>query len=146
MEKPSRLRFSIDIGGTFTDLVVLDETTGKTMREKVRTTPGNPLIGALDVIDKAKLDLTTVERFFVHGSTMASNVLLERKGAKVAFLTTKGFRDIQEVGRHEREDDLYNLKYHKPPLIVPRELTFDISERMNYLGEVLVELDTHETV
>ena len=144
MEKPSRLRFSIDIGGTFTDLVVLDEATGKTIREKARTTPGNPLIGALDVIDKAKLDLTTVERFFVHGSTMASNVLLERKGAKVAFLATKGFRDIQEVGRHEREDDLYNLKYHKPPLIVPRELTFDISERMNYLGEVLVELDTQD--
>ena len=137
------LRFAIDTGGTFTDIVVLDEDTGDFRIEKVPTTPGNTLIGALNAIEKAKVDLASIERFFVHGSTTAMNCLLERKGAKTAYLATKGFRDIPEIARFDRPQ-LYNVKYVKPPQIVPRELTFEVSERLNYNGEVLVDLDIED--
>lgn len=138
-----RLRFAIDTGGTFTDIVVLDEDTGNFRIEKVPTTPSNILIGSLNAIEKAKLDLTNVERFFIHGSTTAMNCLLERKGAKTAYVATKGFRDVPEIARYDRPQ-LYNIKYKRTPPPVPRDLAFEVSERINYKGEVLVDLDIED--
>lgn len=143
MTEARRLRFAIDNGGTFTDMVVLDEGTGEFWLEKAHTTPQNTLIGLLDVIDKAKLDLAHVSRFFVHGSTTAVNALLQRKGVKTAYITTKGFRDVPEIMRYNRPE-IYNPKYHKPPQIVPRDLRFEVTERMNARGEVLVDLDLEQ--
>lgn len=143
MVKARRLRFAIDNGGTFTDMVVLDEETGEFWLEKAPTTPSNTLIGLLDVIEKAKLDLAHVSRFFVHGSTTAVNALLQRKGVKTAYITTKGFRDVPEIMRYNRPE-IYNPKYHKPAQIVPRELRFEVTERVNARGEVLVDLDLEE--
>jgi len=138
-----RLRFAIDTGGTFTDIVVLDEDTGNFRMEKVPTTPSNVLTGSLNAIEKAKLDLASVERFFIHGSTTAMNCLLERKGAKTAYLATKGFRDVPEIARYDRPE-LYNIKYKRQPPPVPRDLAFEVSERLDYKGEVLVPLDVED--
>lgn len=140
MPESMHLRFSIDTGGTFTDIVVLDEDSGEFSITKSPTTPQNTLVGVLNVIDKAKLDLTSVGRFFVHGSTTAINTLLQRKGVRTAYVTTKGFRDVPEIARYNRPE-LYNPKYHKPPQIVQRELRLEVTERLNGRGEVLVDLD-----
>jgi N-methylhydantoinase A len=94
-------------------------------------------------ITKAKIDLRDVQRFFVHGSTTALNALLERKGVRTAYLGTKGFRDVPEIMRFNRPE-MYNPKYHKPPQIVPRNLRFEVTERINSRGEVLVALDEAE--
>lgn len=143
MEEPSGYRFSVDTGGTFTDIVILNENTGELSFDKAPTTPENTLVGVLNIINKAKLDLACVERFFVHGSTTAINALLERKGARTAFIATRGFRDVPEIGRYNRPE-MYNPKYHKPEQIVPRELRFEVLERLNAHGEILVELDTED--
>lgn len=143
MEKTSGLRFSIDTGGTFTDIVVLDEDTGTLKMDKVPTTPENTLLGVLNAIEKVKLDLANVKTFFVHGSTTAINTLLQRKGVLTAYVTTTGFRDVPEIARYNRVE-MYNPKYHKPPQILPRELRFEVTERLNARGEVEVELDTDD--
>lgn len=143
MADKRNLRFAIDTGGTFTDIVVLDEAAGTFEMDKSPTTPANTLNGVLNVIDKAELDLKSVGRFFVHGSTTALNALLERKGVKTAYVTTKGFRDVPEIGRFGRPE-MYNPKYHKPPQIVPRELRFEVTERLNASGAVLTKLDEED--
>src|SRR5690606_6677013 len=136
-------RFAIDTGGTFTDIVVLDEGAGTFTMDKASTTPHNTLEGVLAAIDKAGIDRRKVDRFFVHGSTTALNALLERKGVRTAYLTTRGFRDVPEIMRYNRPE-MYNPKYHKPPQIVPRELRFEVTERLNTHGEVLEPLDEAE--
>jgi N-methylhydantoinase A len=135
-----RHRFSVDTGGTFTDIVVLDEETGAFTIDKAPTTPGNVLEGLLNVIRKAQLDLAQVGRFFVYGSTTALNALLERKGVKTAYIATHGFRDVPQIGRINRPE-MYNPKYHKPPQIVPRDLRFEVIERLNADGEIITPLD-----
>jgi N-methylhydantoinase A len=134
------IRFAIDTGGTFTDIVVLDEHTGTFAIDKAPTTPGNVLQGLLNVIQKAKIDLSQVERFFVHGSTTALNALLERKGVKTAYIATRGFRDVPQIGRVNRPE-MYNPKYHKPAQIVPRNLRFEVNERLNANGEIIAPLN-----
>ena len=140
MGNSPKLRFAIDTGGTFTDIVVLDEDTGAFYLEKSPSTPENTLIGILNVIEKAKLDLPSVESFFVHGSTTAMNCLLERKGARTAYVTTSGFRDVPEIARYDRPE-LYNIKYKRTPPPVPRDLAFEVTERLDYKGDVLTGLD-----
>lgn len=139
MTDTNSLRFAIDTGGTFTDIVVVDEANGHFAIEKAPTTPEDTLIGVLNAIDKAGVDLTKVGGFFVHGSTTALNAMLERKGVKTAFITTSGFRDVPEIMRYNRPE-MYNPKYRKPPQIVPRSLRFEVTERMNARGEVLTPL------
>ncbi len=141
MSKTQGIRFSVDTGGTFTDIVVLDEATGRFSIEKAPTTPENTLIGVLNAINKAKVDLTKSKTLFVYGSTTAINTVIERKGAKTAYLTSQGFRDIPEIARYNRTQP-FNLKYHKPPQLIRRRLRFEVPERMNWLGEVVTELDT----
>jgi N-methylhydantoinase A len=143
MVQKSDIRFAIDTGGTFTDIVVFDETAGTFSMDKALTTPHNTLEGVLDAIKKAEIDLRAVQRFFVHGSTTALNALLERKGVRTAYLATKGFRDVPEIMRFNRPE-MYNPKYHKPPQIVPRHLRFEVTERINSRGEVLLPLDEVE--
>jgi N-methylhydantoinase A len=139
MTTSSSLRFAIDTGGTFTDIVVMDETTGRYSIDKVLTTPQNTLLGVLNAIEKVKIDLRSVKGFFVHGSTTALNAMLERKGVKTAFITTRGFRDVPEIMRYNRTE-MYNPKHRKPLQVVPRRLRYEVTERVNVHGEVLTPL------
>ena len=138
------MRVATDIGGTFTDLVCLefDKISGQPIGVKVAksdTTPHNFEQGILDTIVKGDIDLKTID-FFAHGTTVVINALTERKGAKTALITTKGFRDVLEIARCNRPD-LFNFNFVKQPPFVPRYLRFEIEERMNYKGEVLQKLN-----
>ena len=135
-------RLAIDIGGTFTDLVALDETTGEITLEKALTTPTNFADGVAHTVRKSGLDVKTVTQF-VHGTTVVINALTERHGAKVALITTRGFRDVLEIQRANRTD-MYNLFYEKPKPFVPRRFRFEVSERVSFRGEVLIPLAEDE--
>jgi N-methylhydantoinase A len=142
-ENKHALRLAVDIGGTFTDLVSLDERSGKMGFEKTETTPDDPAPGVMDSIAKARLDLAQVP-LFIHGTTLGLNALLENKGARTALITTRGFRDVLEIGRLDRPH-MYDILFRKPPLLVRRQLRCEITERVNHRGEVLVRLDEAET-
>ncbi|MBL8131702.1 MAG: hydantoinase/oxoprolinase family protein [Anaerolineae bacterium] len=129
------MRVSVDVGGTFTDVIVLDEDTGRIRLEKVQTTPSNPADGVLQGFQKAGAAPEAI-RFFVHGTTLGINAMLTRTGAKVAIVTTQGFRDVYILGRTDRRP-MYDFKYHKPESLVPRYLCFEVEERLNYKGNVL---------
>ena len=129
------MRVSVDVGGTFTDVIVLDEESGNIELEKVATTPANPAQGVLDAFKKVGAQTAAIE-YFVHGTTLGINAMLTRSGARVAFVTTKGFRDIYVLGRTDREP-MYDFKYKKPKSLVPRYLCFEVEERLNYKGHVL---------
>ncbi len=131
-------RLAIDIGGTFTDLVALDECTGSLTLEKTLTTPNDFALGVLDAIEWAGLSLPEV-RQFVHGTTVVINALTERTGCRVALLTTRGFRDVLEIQRANRTD-MYNLLYCKPQSFVPRRLRLEVRERVDWRGAVLENL------
>ena len=139
------MRVATDIGGTFTDLVCLefDKNTGKPTGVKVvksDTTPSNFEQGILDTIQKGNINLKEID-FFAHGTTVVINALTERKGAKTALITTKGFRDVLEIARCNRPD-LFNFNFIKQPPFVPRYLRFEVAERMNYKGEIIQPLNT----
>jgi N-methylhydantoinase A len=135
-------RVAVDIGGTFTDLVCLNEATGEIVEEKTHTTPSNFADGVIDAISKAGLSLDEV-KYFVHGTTVVINAITERKGAKTALLTTKGFRDVLEIGRANRPD-MYNYFYRKPVPYVPRRLRYEADERADSAGTILKAADEAE--
>lgn len=135
-------RFAIDIGGTFTDLVAFDEETGKISIMKLPTTLQDPSEGLLNCIKEINLLLSHYS-LFVHGTTIGLNAYLQRKGAKVSLITTKGFKDVYEIGRTNRVE-AYNLKYKKPKRIVPRRQIFTVPERMDFKGKVIESLDEKE--
>ena len=126
----------IDTGGTFTDFVLLDEGRDQLRVHKVLSTPDNPakavLAGLRHLLNGAAADI-------VHGSTVATNALLERKGAKAALVTTAGFEDVLEIGRQTRAA-IYDLNVEKPPPLIPRERRIGVAERVGPQGEVLREL------
>ena len=138
-----RARFGVDIGGTFTDLVVVDEATGTVRVGKVLTTPKDPAHGVehgvQSLLDEAGLRAGDV-RAVVHGTTLATNALIERKGARTALLTTAGFRDIVEI-RREGRYDMYDLFIDPPAPLVPRHLRREVLERLLPDGAVLRPLD-----
>ena len=139
----ARYRLGVDVGGTHTDLVLLDVASGALMVEKVASTPRNPALGVLDGVAKfiAKgVDPGRIE-FFAHGTTITTNALLELRGAKVGLLITKGFRAVQEVQNQARDGNLFDYFYAKPPPIAPQSLTREIPERSDYAGNVLLPLD-----
>lgn len=138
------MRISVDVGGTFTDVVVLDPATGSLRLEKVETTPESPAQGVMAGFLKAGVTIGALEHF-VHGTTLGLNALLTRRGAKVALVTTRGFRDVYELARTDREP-MYDFKYRKPTPLVPRYLTFEVAERLNYEGNVLTEFDRDNAV
>jgi N-methylhydantoinase A len=129
----------IDTGGTFTDLVLYDEETGRLAIEKVPSTPADPSAGILAGIARLNLDLGTVAKL-AHGTTVATNTILERKGAPTAVLTTQGFRDVLEVGRGNRTI-LYNIKAVRPKPLVPRSHVYEVDERTLYDGTITRKLD-----
>ena len=131
------MKVATDIGGTFTDLVAIDES-GNLILEKAHTTPPNFDQGVLDVLEKSGINAQSIDAFF-HGTTTIINALTERKGAKTALITTKGFRDILELARGNRPD-LFNLVFEKPAPFVPRYLRREVTERISYRGEVLTPL------
>lgn len=133
------MRLATDIGGTFTDLVYLDEASGELGLAKASSTPPNFAQGIMDAIAKSEFDPAGVEHF-VHGATVVINALTERKGAKTALVTTVGCRDVLEIGRANRPD-IYNLRFRKQTPFVPRELRFEVNERVNYKGEIVTPLD-----
>ncbi len=139
------MRVATDIGGTFTDLVCLefDKKSGNSLGVKVvksDTTPSNFEQGILNTIAKGNINLKEID-FFAHGTTVVINALTERKGAKTALITTKGFRDVLEIARCNRPD-LFNFNFIKQPPFVPRHLRFEVEERINYKGEINKELNT----
>jgi N-methylhydantoinase A len=140
------LRVGIDVGGTFTDLVGVDES-GRVTLAKSASTPADPSIGVLDGIGllAQELSLTTAAllartEMIVHGTTVATNALLERKGATVGMLTTAGHRDIVEM-REGLKDDRYNLRMPPPVPLVPRARRLDVRERIRFDGKVETPLD-----
>jgi N-methylhydantoinase A len=137
-------RVAVDVGGTFTDVVSLDPVAGVLRVDKVETTPSDPAAGVLHALAKIGAPPSTVA-YFVHGTTLALNALLTRTGAKVAIVTTAGFRDIFELGRTDREP-MYDLTYRKPAPLVPRSLAFEVGERMTWNGTVLRPVDEASVV
>jgi N-methylhydantoinase A len=127
----------IDIGGTFTDLVGFED--GRIVTSKTSTVPVDPTQGAVTSLQLAGCDISGLDEL-LHGSTIAINTVLERKGAKTALLTTEGFRDVLLIGRGNRKD-AFNLFFHRPRPLVPRDLTFEVRERMTARGDVLTPLD-----
>ena len=133
---------AIDIGGTFTDLVACDVETGAVAYTKSPTTYGELGDAIFDCIRKAALDARDAS-FVKHGTTLVINALLQRTGAKTALLTTKGFRDVLEIGRGNRTQP-FNLRFHREPPLVPRELRFEIAERVEGSGRVRTPLAVDE--
>ena len=135
-------RLAADIGGTFTD-IVLDSPSGR-HTAKVLTTPRAPEAGVFDALDQVLAQGAIAAQdvdVFVHGTTLATNALIERKGARTALLTTRGFRDILEMG-FEKRFEQYDIFMDKPDPLVPRPLRQEVDERVSARGEVLVPLDT----
>jgi N-methylhydantoinase A len=131
---------ALDIGGTFTDLVVWDGDAGRFTHGKAATTPQRLTDGIFQCLQKAGVALEEVADF-VHGSTIAINTVLERTGARTALVVTKGMRDTYAIGRQNRPD-AYNIFFHRPRPLVPRRLTFELDERMAAKGEVLEPLSS----
>jgi N-methylhydantoinase A len=135
------IRLGVDIGGTFTDVAL--ETAEGRFTAKILTTPQAPEEGVLaalrSVLAKAGVEPGQVN-LIVHGTTLATNALIERKGASTALLTTEGFRDVLEI-RHENRFEQYDMNIDLPPPLVPRRLRLPIRERVDAHGEVLVPLD-----
>lgn len=137
-------RLGVDVGGTHTDLVLLDTRTGDTQVDKVSTTPHNPSEGVLNGIRKLLangIDPAQIG-FFGHGTTITTNALLEMRGSRTGLLVTDGFRGIQEVQTLARDGNLFDYFYNKPEPIAPQSATREIPGRMDYQGNILEPLDT----
>ncbi len=139
----ARYRLGVDVGGTHTDLVLLDTTTGELAVEKVASTPKNPALGVLEGVARfiAKGIPPSQIGFFAHGTTITTNALLEMRGAKVGLLITQGYRAVQEIQNQARDRNLFDYFYSKPAAIAPQRLTKEIPERCDYAGRVLRPLD-----
>jgi N-methylhydantoinase A len=141
-------RLGCDIGGTFTDFVLVNNTTGEFHTNKCLTTPSDPS----DAIEKGIRELDEILPGFmdhveeiIHGTTLVINAIIERKGARTGLITTKGFRDILELGREKRYD-AYDIFSEYPEPIVPRSDRAEIDERLTFDGRVLKDVDTKEVI
>ena len=132
----------IDIGGSFTDLIAYNTETGETRQSKVLTTYPDIGEGVVQAFKEAGISLDEV-RAVIHGTTIVINTVVERKGAKTALITTRGFRDVVEIARTNRPD-MYNLHYKKPDPIVPRRLRFEVTERVKSDGTIVKPLNLEE--
>jgi N-methylhydantoinase A len=125
---------AVDIGGTFTDFLGYDTAGGRLFSSKAATTPAALEDGIRDCLEKAGVSVGAIDAF-VHGSTIAINTVLERKGARTALVVTKGTRDVYKIGRGNRPD-AYDVWFQRPQPLVPRHLTFEVEERLLATGEV----------
>jgi N-methylhydantoinase A len=131
---------AVDIGGTFTDLVAYDHDSHRVAYAKSPTTYGNFVEGILDCFNKVQLPPESAS-FVNHGTTLVINSLIQRKGAKAALVTTKGFRDVLEIARGNRPDP-FDLHYRRDEPLIPRPLRFEVPERIGSQGEIVAPLDT----
>jgi len=139
LESPSVLVVAIDIGGTFTDLIGFDDADRRFVQAKSLTTPAQLGQGVIDCIRKSGLAAAVVDEL-IHGSTIAINTLIERKGAKTGLVVTRGTRDVYIIGRGNRPE-AYSLFFHRHRPLVPRHLTREVDERLLSSGEVHARLD-----
>src|SRR5882762_9882054 len=137
----SNIIVGCDVGGTFTDLIALEPDTGTIRYAKVPSTPENQAKGVLQALDRAEIDASIVT-LFIHGTTVTTNALLERKLARCGLITTRGFRDTLELGRRTRPHP-YGLIGDFTP-VIPRELRVEVTERMDAEGEVVTPLDEND--
>src|SRR5918996_96571 len=137
------MRIAVDIGGTFTDLVAVDDQ-GQVYRSKSLTTPDDLARGIQDCLSAARIQVSEAS-FFVHGSTVTINAVLERKGARTGLITTQGFRDVYEIGRGNRPEG-YNLFFKRPIPLISRDLRLEVNERLYASGEALTPLDESSAV
>ena len=131
----------VDVGGTFTDFFLVDEATGETRTHKVASTPDDPSRAILEGL--ATLVPAGGLAFLAHGTTVATNALIQRRGGKVALVTTAGFKDLLEIGRQTRPK-IYDLKADHPEPLVPRERRFEVAERIGPAGEIIRPLAAAE--
>ncbi|BCQ34949.1 MULTISPECIES: hydantoinase/oxoprolinase family protein [Erwinia] len=148
MKNASPWRIGFDIGGTFTDLVLLNDVTGDALRHKTLTTPEDPSEGAYtgltQLVEMAGLQAADIHAI-THGTTLAINALLERRGAKTALVVTRGFRDVLVLGREYRYD-IYDLNGAPAQPLLPRSQAYEITERVTARGDVILPLNEAEVV
>jgi N-methylhydantoinase A len=140
------VKIAIDVGGTFTDVFAVDDTSGRQWVGKVSTVPEDPSKGVFNGVQRLLKDNGIDPRSVAHlsqGTTVATNAILQRKGARTALLTTRGFRDVIEIGRQKRPD-LYDLAKPKVVPLVPEELRFEVAERIRASGTVEIALSADE--
>ena len=136
-------RLGVDIGGTFTDLVMMDEASGELRLVKMASTPSDPSVGFMSTVERAlrESEVSPSEvSYSVHGTTVATNAIIEGKGARAALVATGGFRDVLEIARQIRPR-LYDIFCDKPKPLIARNLCFGVPERLNYAGQVIDALD-----
>src|SRR4051795_8487182 len=141
----SRYRVTVDIGGTFSDFVYLNESTGEVTISKVPSTPDDPsraILAGVESLIAQGVQPSDIS-YFCHGTTVGTNALLEGKGVKTGLLVTEGFRGIYEVGEQARPHGsaIFDVLYSKPPLLVPESTTGEVRERVAFDGNVLLDLD-----
>jgi len=136
-----QVRIAVDIGGTFTDAIAITES-GEISTSKALTTPGKLADGVLTAIEGLGINISSVD-YFVHGTTAGLNAFLEKRGARVALITTRGFRDVYEIGRANRPD-MYNLKYKSTKPLIDRRHRFEVTERLAANGTVITPVSMDE--
>jgi len=144
--KQNRFRVGVDTGGTFTDLIVIVED-GRIHRRKFLSTPDDFSRGIIEALGSVLADEGLSGdgiSGFVHGTTVATNAVLEATGPKVGLLTTEGFTDVLEIGRGRWGGDIHDLLWVKPPPLVPRQHRLPLTERIDAKGSILVPLDPAE--
>src|SRR5438105_1839983 len=129
------IRIGIDTGGTFTDLIGLDAATGRLVFGKTPSTPADPVQAIVNALETSGTGLPEIE-FLVVGTTVATNALLQRRGAEVVFLTTAGFEDVPYIQRMNRRYH-YSLQWTKPQPLVKRRDTIGIRERLDFQGRIV---------
>jgi N-methylhydantoinase A len=134
----------IDTGGTFTDLVLVEPETGRQVHHKLRSTPADPSLAVLEGLEELDVDLSAITRL-IHGTTVATNTIIERRGARTGFVTTAGHRDIPQIRRGNKpETEVFNLLWEEPEPIVPRFLRADVEGRLDYRGREVTPLAADE--
>ena len=132
-------RSGVDIGGTFTDVIIFDEDTNEISVEKTPSTPANPADGVLNGLEKAAIDIADLD-FFSHGSTVGTNALIERELPRTGLITTDGFRDVHEI-RDATKEDIWDAYEDVAPPYVKRRDRLEVDERIDYAGEIVTPLN-----
>ncbi len=136
----------IDVGGTFTDLILVDTNTGEETIHKLATTPSQQeksvIQGIEELLNRISMSPSEID-IIIHGTTVATNAMIERKGARVCLVTTRGIEDVLEIGRQNREE-IYDLFARRPGPLVARQNRVGVDERINWRGNVVVPLETRE--
>lgn len=148
MDDAKNIRLGIDVGGTNTDICAINEKTGELMTYKLPSSNKDQSIAVLDGIKEIaglnNFPYSSVSRF-IHGTTVATNAILEMRGGKTALVTTAGFKDLLEIGRQKRPD-LYDMQADKKSALIPRNMRFELKERIDYEGNIVTELDEEEVL